>query len=517
MTMKNLKFWILVCGFTFCILNFGFYLFAQETLEEQKEKYFKEKNYSEFIAHLEELKRKNPENFTIDYYLALSQYWQLKDLEEKKLWEEYFNLRSNYLDRIIKETENASKKAEDPKICLEAKYLNWLMHKELNNEKKDIVLKELIDLASNYTKKGRDSFILKEMAKRLQMENESFASLNLYNLYVKALIESDIPLEQLRQEADNVYREDDIYLSTQIYDQYIERLIKEGFLKEEIYKNLISIIKKFSDYGQRDVKSPDYAESLFLRLKEYLGEELDEETQYLRAYNLQRKKEYLRCAEEYETLLKSYPQTRYRDEVEFKLGIIYLYELGDTQKALDYLMNLIKKGEKKQYILSCLYHLGLYHQYQGEKATAHSFYQNILDIVEDNEEFLETTKLTKERLKEIEEERPIEYNLKTYLDSVFSEIPIRKNLEFHSLPGKNPRNEEIDFQIKFTPSETGCLVPEYKLLWSGDLGKIERVEESREGFTTSYSNLGTKIVNLVVIGPLQILDNSIEMIDVYEK
>ncbi len=489
--------------------------FSQDDLEKLKDKYFSEKNYSEFIDYLQNLKKENPKDLEINYYLALSRYTQLKDLEEKKDWDRYFSLRNIYRDKIIKETENVIDKAKDLKIVLEAKYLRWLIHRDFNDEEKDLLLKELINLAFEYTQKERDFLILKKIAKRLETENEEPASLSFYNLYAKALIESNISLEQLRQEADDLYEEDNIRLSSKIYEHYIERLIKESnFSRQDLSSILISIVKKFSDSGQKDVKDLEFAEKSFLRLKE-LGE-LTEELQYLRAYNLQRKKEYLRCVEEYQILLKNYPQTKYSDEVKFKLGIIYLYELKDIQKAKDILRDLSEQGFKKEYTLSSLYHLGLYYQYKEEKEKANDFYQKILDLAEDGKKFSEIVKSTQKRLREIKESRPIEYNLKIFLDSVFLEKIIAKNLEFSGLPGKGFKEEEINFQVKFLPSETGCLVPEFKFLWSGDLGGLEEITDTHE-FVASYSNLGTKVINLVVILHSQILDSSIEMIDIYEE
>ena len=50
-------------------------------------------------------------------------------------------------------------------------------------------------------------------------------------------------------------------------------------------------------------------------------------------------------------------------------------------------------------------------------------------------------------------------------------------------------------------------------LWSGDLGTA-KLESGQSAFDTTYTQPGTKILNLVVVSPTGIIDRNIEMLDV---
>ncbi|MCX5714584.1 MAG: hypothetical protein NT033_07260 [Candidatus Omnitrophica bacterium] len=132
------------------------------------------------------------------------------------------------------------------------------------------------------------------------------------------------------------------------------------------------------------------------------------------------------------------------------------------------------------------------------------------------DDFLETVNLTKERLKEMDETKPIEYNLKTFLDVSLKKeaaaFDMRK-LDLDSTPHRTKTVNPVNIHSLDYATDSGCMQPELQYLWSGHLGKDEH-PASVKTFDTSYNYKGTKEINLVVVSPTGTLDYSIDMVDI---
>ena len=129
---------------------------------------------------------------------------------------------------------------------------------------------------------------------------------------------------------------------------------------------------------------------------------------------------------------------------------------------------------------------------------------------------LDTLALAKERLKEIEENKPIEYNLKMFL-----EVSLREENAFVALQKSNlsvssyrPQpGEEVVVSATPTMPESGCMQVQVDYLWSGHLGSAQPAFNEAE-FKATYQDWGTKEINLVVVSPQGFLERNLDFIDV---
>ncbi len=105
-----------------------------ESFNSLQGKYLPEHKYEEFVKLLSLLaeKKKGLEKF-IDYYIALTRYRQLKYLEERQSWDEYFDKGNDYrgelsvrAERVIKGTVKT-----DP-LNIYSRLILWQFHKSLS-------------------------------------------------------------------------------------------------------------------------------------------------------------------------------------------------------------------------------------------------------------------------------------------------------------------------------------------------------------------------------------------------
>ncbi len=166
--------------------------------------------------------------------------------------------------------------------------------------------------------------------------------------------------------------------------------------------------------------------------------------------------------------------------------------------------------------------LALYQAETVSKALKQLGYEGeLVKITTSGDKFLEAplTKIGGKGLfiKEIEEARPIEYNLKTFLDVSLKEqyaaLDMTK-IDLRSNPYKTKKDENVNIISTAYTAPSGCMQQEIQYLWSGDLGIVKPAFD-KSGFNTSYVQRGTKIINLVVVSPSGLLDRSIDIVDVY--
>ena len=241
----------------------------------------------------------------------------------------------------------------------------------------------------------------------------------------------------------------------------------------------------------------------------------DEELTYLRAFNFEKIKEYPRAKDCYLDLLQQYPQTRYADEAYFKAGIISTYVLRDIKTGRDYFEKLAQEETPSPQVISSIYQLGLLSHWENDLATAKDYYNKLMEKA--GSDFIETITKALERLKEITESRPIEYNLKTFLDvSLKEENPLFETtrVDLSSSLYRIKKDESTDISCAPYNVESGCMQVEIQYLWSGHLGTTKPSLE-KSAFNTTYVQRGTKEINLVVVSPAGILERSIELVDVY--
>ena len=485
-------------------------------LNELKDSYFKDNKFSDFVGLLRGLcpgeKTIEP---AVNYYIALTRYSQLKHLEEAQLWDEYFAKGNDYRDDIA----SAAKKAIDATtsgnvINVDASLLLYQFHKDQQDTFVDGALSGLMSSVSGYAASGDDIKTVKEVADKLLAYGEPKEAKELYKVYARKLSSANIKDAELKDIAALFYKDGNTELSENIYDIYIERISKNP-AKEKLAQELAGIARDFA-YKDSGVKDMLYAEGIFKKIEELAGKDaFNEELMYLRGFNLEKAKEYGQAKDIYRDFLKNFPKSNRLDELNYKIGIIYTYILRDPKTGIEYFNKLINAGSSSGEALASLYQLGLLRQWSGDFAGAKDYYNKLIEKAGDLDP--DRLTLTRQRLKEIEENKPIEYNLKTALDIALKD-------EYANLDVSNAwlsadfyqpqKNKEVTISSLTSIGPSGCLQIELQYLWSGDLGGAKPAV-SQSGFKTSYKAKGTQVINMVLISPTGITGRSLDMVDVY--
>ncbi|MCM8801388.1 MAG: hypothetical protein NC912_05220 [Candidatus Omnitrophica bacterium] len=474
--------------------------------------YLRESKYNDFIKYLQSLlSSKKNLSPVINYYLANTRYQQLKYLEENQQWDEYFSqgniYRSQITELIQKVINNTSQK--DP-LHIYARLILWRFFQDMHHAFAENALKELIDSIFIYAQENNELTPIKETADLLFSYNRKQESKQLYRIYIDNLISSDIDNEELLKKAKIFFEEGNLELAELLYDTYIERIIKT-FPKQELYNSLVKIAMEFV-YKDYQLNDPEYAEKIFTKIEAIgLNELFEEETIYLRGFNLEKKKDYRKAKDIYIDLIQRYSQTKYLDKVLFKLGLIHTYILKEIDKGRDYFLKLSQPENPGLYGILSLYQLGLLSQWEGKLQQAKDYYQRLILNVKE-EDFKEVVVLTQERLKEIQEIRPLEYNLKTFLDTCLKEEK-RYQVELKAHPYVSRKEQEVKINASVFMPESGCLQAEVNYLWSGNLGSYKPALKDSE-FIIRYIQSGTKAINLVAISPSGIIDYEFDIVDI---
>ena len=484
-------------------------------LERLKGIYFQDNKYNDFVELIKPLMQKKKTLAPhVNYYIALARYSQLKYLEETQNWDEYFSQGNTYRDDITERTKNTiDATTSKDALNINARLLIWQFHKDQQDVFHEQALSELMNSVLEFAKGSPDAKPIKEVADKLSLYGEKGKAKELYKIYAQNIITSDIKDDTLANIALGFYNDGNLELAENFYDAYIEKIAKSE-PKEKLIPILIDLAKSFA---YKDDKPSDalYAEKVFSKIEELAGKEIFEQEQiYLRAFNLEKAKEYRKAKDIYIDLVNRYPQALHADEAGFKVGIIYTYILGDAKQGKTFFDKLVQKERPSPQVISSLYQLGLLSQWENDYPGAKDYYNKLIEVAADN--FSETVALAKERLKEIGEAKPIEYNLKTFLDVSLKEeyatFDMTKSELKASIYRLNKDQEENITASTYMP-ESGCLQVELQYLWSGHLGQA-KPSLNEPSFKTTYTQAGTGEINLVIISSTGIIDRNIDLVDV---
>lgn len=449
-----------------------------------------------------------------NYRAALSRYQQLKYLEETKNWDEYFAKGNDYRDEIVSKAREVSLAADkDNPLRVYSRMLLYSFHKDQQDTFTEEALSDLMSSVLDYAKLNKNIVPIKEAADKLLSYDEKAKAKELYKIYAKELVSSDIKDEALKEAADGFYKNGNLELAENIYGIYIEKISKK-IPKDKFILELKSIALAFAykDSGSKDMP---YAESIFKKIENEGGlEAFDEELIYLRGFNLEKNKEYRQAKDVYLLLLQKYPDSKYVDELTYKTGIIFTYILRDLKAGREYFDKLADKKSTIPHSLASLYQLGLLKQWEGDLALAKGYYKKLIEKSEGHPS--DTLEMAQERLRESEEGAAMEYNLKTFMDVSLKEasadfdmskIDLRSNI-YYPKPG-----EEANVKSSVYLASSGCFNVELQYLWSGSLGDAKPNTKQSE-FKTLYNNQGTKMIGLVLVSPSGITDYTLDLIDV---
>jgi len=512
---------ILICNFVLfviCILGIGnSTIFAQNenNIDELRESYLRENKYNEFVDYLKsQLTQKKYPLALVKYNIALARYYELKNLEDKQLWDEYFNQGSSYKEELnVSVHEAINSTTSKDALNIYARLLLWEFYKTEDDASVQDVLTDLKKAVIDYAKDAQDLKPLKLTADKLLLNGEKSAAKELYVIYTAKITGPDVKDEDLKSLAAGFFKEGNLDLAESVYDAFIERMVKAGN-KDNLIKELSEIAKMFS-YSDKQPNDPFYAEKIFEKIASIAGADaLDENLLYLRAYNLEKSKEYKRAREIYIELVKSFPNTTHLDEALFKIAMINVYALRDIQAGRDYFTKLSEKETVSPQVISALYHLGLLAQWEADFSKAKSFYEKAITLAK--EQYKDTIVSVRMRLKEIEENKPIEENLRIFLDASLKPENIRFDMSkagLRTTPTLLKSSEESTIGSAAVTEASGCMQVVIEYRWSGNTGAANP-PLSEPGFKTSYTEPGTKEIFLVLMSPPDLIDRDFIMVDV---
>ena len=153
---------------------------AYAVSEELKNLYFKDNKFSEFIDELNSLvaKKKNISPL-VNYYIGLCRFQQLKYLEEKQLWDEYFSQGNAYREQLTDSLQNTiTATSTRDEIHLFARLILWRFHRDQQDVFHEQALSDLMNAALEYGKAAKDGVSLKEVADTLLSYGEKVKSIN---------------------------------------------------------------------------------------------------------------------------------------------------------------------------------------------------------------------------------------------------------------------------------------------------------------------------------------------------
>jgi len=486
-------------------------------IEDAKSKYLADNQYNEFIDFLNNFKDKDkPAQLCLDYHKANARYLQLKYLEDKQSWDDYFANGNTYRDELVVNAQKVISQT-DSANCLKVKsrLLLWQFHHDQQDVFAQQALEDLVNDVNVYAKSAAEDLdLIKEIADKLLAYEEKSKARGIYKLYVEGLVAQKMTQPQLKSVAAGFYKQGNLELAMSIYDIYIEEISKT-LAPDKFIPQLFEIASLFV-YKATGLYDMAYAEKIYAKI-EATGQNdaFNQETIYLRAFNLEKFRAYKDAGKFYLQLTQAYPDTKYFDEATYKVAMINAYALADINEARKYFDLLAAKTVFSPQVISSLYQLGLLSQWQGDLVKADSYYQLLLKNALDK--YVVTVAQARERIKEIQENKPLSYNLKTFLDlSLKNESALiemnKSELKSSSYILEKNQNNTVSSAVNMPQS--GCNQVELQYLWSGDLGGANPgVTESN--FQSAYSDNGTKEINIVIISPAGSIDRSFIMVDVY--
>lgn len=486
-------------------------------LESARALYLKENDYNGLVDFLQSLsKKKKGFGAQFDYYTALTRYQQLRFLEERQLWDEYFSRGNEYREDIVERATRARTQTEtaDP-VHVKAQGLLWQFHHFQQDAFVGQALEDLMKDVEAYAGSSKDTAILKDIADILAQAEERSAAKRVYDLYIRGLASTGLSDEEYVKAAKQFLTDGNRDLAESMYDVYREKIAgTPGKEPAAVAASLIGVAMDFA-YGADKQSDPAYAEAVFAQASTLRPVETWEETtMYARAYNAEKMKEFALARQLYQLFLKTYPASALAGKARYKSGLIAAFALGDIEQARTDFNSLSDKSSGvDQFLPESLYQMGMLAQWEGDASKAQAFYSKAAAhgaVTQD------TALLIKKRLQEIKEGKGINDNLKTFLDITYGPDRIMYTMSKAQLtcsPAAVLPKERIGVRSEAMIGSTGCFAVGLQYLWSGHLGDAQP-GLTEDYFTTAYADKGVKEVFLVVVSPTGIVDRAFDIVDV---
>ncbi len=490
--------------------------FDYSAIEAAKAKYLAANQYNEFIGFLDNFKDKDKAGqLSLNYYKAQARYLQLKYLEEKQSWDDYFANGNTYRQQLEESARKVVDQADagNP-LKVKAGLLLWQFHHGQQDAFVQSSLDELVAGVNLYAKGKNDPELIRAVADSLLYGEENAAAHQIYKLYVNQLTAGKMTDTQLKALGSGFYKEGNLELAQAVFNIYIERASKtlqQGKFIKELFE-----IASFFVYKPQGLYDMAYAEEIYAKIEGLGGQgAFDQATTYLRSFNLEKFRDYKAAQKLYLQLIQLYPDSKYFDEAVYKIAMINAYVFSNISQARQYFNLLAAKKEFSPHVIASLYQLGLLAQWEGDSVKAKEYYELLLRDTADK--YPSIASQANERLKEIQENKQISYNLKTFLDlSLKSENTLTEmgKAELKSSAYALEKGQKATISTFVNMPQSGCNQVELQYLWSGDLaGASPAVTDA--SFQCTYADSGTKAINIVVISPAGSIDRYFTMVDVY--
>lgn len=482
--------------------------------------YASDNHHDELYEYLRSLEKKNifKKSPLLYYYKALSRFNQVQFLEESKKWEELFNNKNRFYADMGQALEKIGKMSGgDYEILLKAKLLEYKIAKK-KEEGLSAIAAALLRLAQEFAgTPGYRPALIKDIANELLREGETSYAKKLYTLYVATIAQSAINHDELKKMAGDFLNEGNVDIAVSLFAAYMDKLIDAHQGKDLIMSEAFAIIDIFANTGWREGKDPFFAEELFAKIEAvYTSDAFEGKNQYKRAYNLEKMKEYEACVTQYLKLVNEFGDYHEKDRIYFRLGIINAYALRNIDEARTFLSKVVTDFKESEDYCNSAYHLGLLYQWEGKKEDALAYYRLILEKMKDVGEKKEIVRLAGERMRELEENQDLEYNIRLFLNAAVGpkiNIPSLQ-LDIFAKHAKEYTDTPITFQVNTYLSSTGCLQQSYTYLWAGELG-MNQHPFNDDKLETSYEEAGAKVLTVALVDPTGVVNGAFEIADVY--
>ncbi len=488
---------------------------AFEVLREAKNDYFVRQDYAGFVEYLKAAGQKNKRLAAfIQYFTALTRYSQLKFLEAQQDWNEYFSRGEEYREEIGTNLQKSvgATTVKQP-LHIAARLLLWQFHKDQESGLDEQFLGQLVGAVGEYAKTATDPQPIKEAADTLMLYGLKPQARELYRLFGEKIFSSTLSNDELQNTAMSFYKEGNIDLAEAVFNVYIERTLNVSS-KDKLKLELADIARMFS-YNSAKPYDLDFAEKIFVKMEVILGKDaLDESLLYMRGFNLEKAREWSKAKQVYDELVSRFPQSRYADQAAFKSAAISVYALRDIGTALAGFDKLAAKAPAGPYGIASVYQLGLLNQWQENGIKAKEYYAVVLSKA--GAEYKDIAALAAVRAAEVESNKYMEYNLRTFLDLALKEENAQFTMSRAQIQPAAYR-AKVDSPVTVTASatapESGCMQVQMDYFWTGDVGTEAGASQQPEQ-TLTFSSPGTKIIGLVVATPAAVVDRAFDFIDV---
>ncbi|MFH2144502.1 MAG: tetratricopeptide repeat protein [Candidatus Omnitrophota bacterium] len=175
------------------------YCFAQEEgkislegLKEKSEEYFSAHRYKDFIELLGSYANSAPPILYpyLEYYTAQAKVEHLNHLGKEESWPDYYNLKNEYLDYVLRVTNALSQRNPPNVFAVDSQYLNWYAHMLREDKEEKAAFRKFKEILSSYVIETKNAQLINEYASRLKDKGRLSLSALLYNLYVTRSLEA---------------------------------------------------------------------------------------------------------------------------------------------------------------------------------------------------------------------------------------------------------------------------------------------------------------------------------------